>query len=398
MRRPTLPKRRPKPERPHIPQRSDELTAEWFTDALDAGVAVATVRCEDVGTDVGFMGEVHRCHLTWDADAAGTADLPASVIVKVPTQVDDNFAVGDGMQVYEREIVVYQTLRSSLGLPLPEYLYGEMDPDPAPWIARPLLLLFDHLPLGGVNWVIGQFLKVAGKSKRRYILVLEDIADARPPSQLTGGSLDEAHKALVVLARFHAHNWMRRDVLEANDKIYPTNRASRVFQASYLRNREAFAERFGHVVDNDLLAQLDEIQERAPAISDSLARAPWTLLHGDYRLDNVLFRPNDEIVVLDLQGVGAGRPAVDVTYFITTALTAEHRDEEEQLLRTYHDALVAAGISTYSFEQLVVDSHLTKEMLAHRLVGSADVLDTSVSGDSDALLDVMQLRVLDWLA
>ena len=147
-----------------------------------------------------------------------------------------------------------------------------------------------------------------------------------------------------------------------------------------------------------MLARLDEIQERAPTISDSLAAAPWTLLHGDYRLDNVLFRSDDEIVVLDLQGVGAGRPAVDVAYFITTALTAEHRDEEEQLLRTYHDALVAAGISTYSFEQLVEDAHLTKEMLAHRLVGSADVLDTSVSGDSDALLDVMQLRVLDWLA
>ena len=130
MRRPTLPKRRPKSERPHIPQRSEELTAEWFTGALDTGASVVTVRCEDVGTDVGFMGEVHRCHLTWDADTAGAADLPTSVIVKVPTQVDENFAVGDGMQVYEREIVVYQTLRSSLGLPLPEYLHGEMDPTP----------------------------------------------------------------------------------------------------------------------------------------------------------------------------------------------------------------------------------------------------------------------------
>ena len=397
MRRPTLPTRRPKPERPHIPQRSEELTAEWFTGALDLGATVVAVRTEDIGTDVGFMGEVHRCHLTWDADAAGAAELPSSVIVKVPTQVDENFAVGDGLQAYEREIVVYQTLRSSLGLPLPEYLYGEMDPDPAPWLARPLLFMFDHLPLGGVNWVIGQFLKVAGKSKRRYVLVLEDIADARPPSQHAGGSLDDAHRALAVLARFHAQNWMRSEVLEENDKIYPVNRAARVFQASYLRNRDAFVERFGPMIGEDKLARLDEIQERAPAISDSLARAPWTLLHGDYRLDNVLFRVDDEIVVLDLQGVGAGRPAVDVAYFITTALNAEHRAEEEQLLRTYHDALVAAGISTYSFERLVEDSHLTKELLAHRLVGSADVLNTSVSGDGDALLDVMQLRVLDWL-
>jgi aminoglycoside phosphotransferase (APT) family kinase protein len=121
------------------------------------------------------------------------------------------------------------------------------------------------------------------------------------------------------------------------------------------------------------------------------------MLHGDYRLDNILFRPNDEIVVLDLQGLSAGRPAVDVAYFITTALTAEHRAEEERLLATYHQALVAAGVSTYSWDELVRDCHSTKEMLAHRLVGTADVLDTAISGGDDVFLDVLQLRVLDWL-
>jgi aminoglycoside phosphotransferase (APT) family kinase protein len=191
---------------------------------------------------------------------------------------------------------------------------------------------------------------------------------------------------------------MRHDAQETYDKIWPMNRASRVFQASYVRNRATFVERFGHAVDDDMVARLDEIQERVPAINASLAAAPWTLIHGDFRLDNLLFRPNDEIVVLDLQGLSAGRPAVDVAYFITTALDAEHRDEEERLLRTYHDALVGAGVSTYSWEQLNEDCHLTKQMLAHRLVGTADVLDTSVSHDGDDLLDVMQLRVLDWLA
>ena len=111
-----MPKRRPKAEPPHIPQRSEELTAEWFTGALGVGRTVVAVRHEEIGTDVGFMGEVHRCHLTWDAGDT-VSGLPSSVIVKVPTQVDENFAVGDGMQAYEREIVVYQRLRSSLTIP-----------------------------------------------------------------------------------------------------------------------------------------------------------------------------------------------------------------------------------------------------------------------------------------
>jgi aminoglycoside phosphotransferase (APT) family kinase protein len=175
------------------------------------------------------------------------------------------------------------------------------------------------------------------------------------------------------------------------------DRAARVFQASYVRNREQFIERYGAVVDDDMLARLDEIQGRAPEISASLAAEPWTLLHGDFRLDNLLFRPDGEIIVLDFQGLGSGRPAVDVAYFITTALTAEHRDEEAHLLRSYHDALVDAGVSTYPWDDLVHDCHLTKEMLAHRLVGSADVIDTSMEGEGDALLDVMQLRVFGWL-
>ncbi len=390
------PRRRRKQERPHIPQRAAELTPAWFSGALGLDAEVHDVRIEDIGSDIGFMGEVHRCHLTWDDGARGL-DLPSSVIVKVPTQNDDNFAVGDAMQAYEREIVVYETLRPTLGLPMPHHYYAAMDPDPAPWLGRPILFLFDHLPIRGVNWVIRQFIKLSSKSKRRYILVLEDIVDARPPTQLEGGSLDDARRALELLARFHAHNWMRIDAIEAYEKIWPLDRASRVFQASYLRNRAHFVEHFGAVVSADTMARLDEIQERVPAISAALAAEPWTLLHGDFRLDNLLFRPDDDIIVLDLQGLSAGRPAVDVAYFITTALTAEHREEEERLLRTYHDALVDAGVASYAWDQLVHDCHLTKEMLAHRLVGTADVLDTTMAGRDDAFLDVLQLRVLDWL-
>lgn len=391
-----LPARFKKKEQPYIPQRSDELTAAWFTEVLDNGSTVVAVRAENIGEDIGFMGEVHRCHLTWESDGSN-GDLPDSVIVKTPTQVDENFAVGDGMQAYEREIAVYQTLRTTLGLPMPDYFYGAMDPNPAPWLDRPILFLFDHLPIRGVNWVIAQFLKLASKSKRRYVLVIEDIVDARPATQLAGGSLEDAHRALGVLAAFHATNWMRQDATEHYRNIWPLNRASRVFQASYLRNRSTFVERFGTSLGSEMVARLDEIQERSPEISDALAAEPWTLLHGDYRLDNLLFRPNGEIVVLDLQGVSRGRPGFDVTYFITTALTAEHREEEEHLLRTYHDALVAAGIESYSWEQLVVDCKLTKELLAHRLVGTADVLNTTISGQDDQFLDVLQLRVLDWL-
>jgi len=399
MSRRTRRERRGQDEREVIPQRAAELTAEWFTQILATGATVAEVRCEEIGAGVGFLGEVHRCHLTWEPIASGgdAAPLPASVIVKTPTQIPENFAAGDALRSYEREIVVYQQLRTTLGVPMPGYYHGAMDPDPAPWMQRPLFFLFDHLSVRGINWVIAQFLKLSGKSKRRYVLVIEDFADARPPSQMLGGSLDDARRSLEVLARFHATNWMRSDATQHYRHIFPVDTVPRVGQASYVRNRGEFVARFGPVLVDGMLERLDAIQERVPEICSSLAAEPWTLLHGDYRLDNVLFRPSGEMVVLDFQGLSSGRPAVDVAYFITTALTAEHREHEESLLRSYHDALVAAGVSSYSFDQLVRDGELSKELLAHRLVGSADVLDTSVAADGDHFLDVIQLRVLDWL-
>jgi Ecdysteroid kinase-like family len=391
--------RQAKDEREVIPQRAEELTADWFTRILATGATVGEVRCEEIGVDVGFMGEVHRCHLTWEppVDGGDAAALPASVIVKTPTQIPENFAVGDAIRSYEREIVVYQKLRPTLGVPMPGYYHAAMDPDPAPWVQRPLFFLFDHLSVRGINWVIAQFLKLSGKSKRRYILVIEDFVDARPPTQMLGGSLDDARRSLEVLAQFHAANWMRSDATQQYRHIWPVDTVPRVGQASYVRNRDEFVERFGPMLSDGMLERLDAIQARVPEICSRLAAEPWTLLHGDYRLDNVLFRPNGDVVVLDFQGLSSGRPAVDVAYFITTALTAEHRGEEEPLLRCYHDALVAAGVTSYSFDELVRDGELAKELLAHRIVGSADVLDTSVAADGDAFMDVIQLRVLDWL-
>ena len=380
----------------HIPQVEADLTAEWFTGVLSGPGIVNDVRTEEIGADIGFIGKVFRCHLTWE-DADGAPERPASVIVKMPTDNDVNFALGDAAQFYEREITIYRELRSELGVRVPEHLFSAMDPDPVPWLERPLMFLIDKLPLGGVNRTLDFLLKLGVRDKRRYILVIEDIVGARPPTQAAGGSLEDAHAALRVLAAWHAKNWRCSDLVERYPRVWPMDRSHRVFQARYVKNRPEFVKHTEGVVAPAMMTRLDKIQDRVPEISARLASEPWTLLHGDYRLDNVLFHPDGELVVLDLQAVLYGRPAVDVTYFITTALEPEHSTEEEALLRTYHEALVAHGIDEYSFDELVADCVVAKELFAHRFVSAADILDTEVSGDADDLLDVMQRRVFGWL-
>ena len=381
-----------------IPQEGIEFTADWFTDLFQEqyGAAVLDVSREVIGTGVGFVGEIHRCSLMWDANRD---DLPTSVIVKVPSKLPLNRSLGEGLQLYEREVVAYEKLSRNMGLPMPSVLYSAMDDDPTPWLDTVITFLFSRLPLGGVSWLTVKFIELASKNPklRRYVLVLEDIADARPPSQVEGGSLDDALISLATLARFHAHHWMNEESIAVSDRIWALNRLPKVSQASYARNREEFIGRFGELVGDEKMRVIDDTQDRLEDLLAPLAQDPWTLLHGDYRLDNIMFRPNGEIVVIDYQLLSKGRPGWDVAYFITTALSADYKSEEETMLKHYHETLLRAGITNYSFEELVDDVELTKLLLAHRLVGSRDAFDTELQNSDETFVDVVVKRVVGWI-
>ena len=381
-----------------IPQEGSEFTADWFTDLFQEqyGAAVLDVSREVIGTGVGFVGEIHRCFLSWDATRG---DLPESVIVKVPSKLPLNRSLGEGLQLYEREVIAYEKLSSNMGLPMPNVLYSAMDDDPTPWLDSVITFLFSRLPLGGVSWLTVKFLELASKNPRlrRYVLVLEDIADARPPSQVEGGSLDDALISLATLAKFHAHHWMNEESIAVSDRIWALNRLPKVSQASYARNREEFIGRFGELVGDEKMRVIDDTQDRLEDLLAPLAQDPWTLLHGDYRLDNIMFRPNGEIVVIDYQLLSKGRPGWDVAYFITTALSADYKSEEETMLKHYHETLLRAGITNYSFEELVDDVELTKLLLAHRLVGSRDAFDTELQNSDETFVDVVVKRVVGWI-
>ena len=384
----------------HIPQDEAELTAEWFSNALgksalsDGSTAkVTSVERTVIGVGVGFLGELHRCDLTWDNSDAS----PTSVIAKIPSKNLVNRSSGEGLMAYEREIITYRDLHGDLGVRMPEHYHSEMDADPAPWIDKPLLRLFDVLPVGGVNWVVKQFLKLSGKSRRRYLLIMEHIGDAASPTQIEGGSIADVLQALEVLAGFHAHNWMSDRPAEISPRIWPINRVPKVWQAGYLRCRDEFVAEYGTLLGDDVIARLDQVQKDLPELLGPLGDAPWTLLHGDYRLDNLLYREDGEIVVLDFQLLALGRPGWDVGYFITTALTPDHRDEEQTMLRHYHDALKAAGIHDYSYDQLIADVEATKLLLAHRFVGASDTLETQIEGHDSTFVEVVLERIIGWI-
>jgi thiamine kinase-like enzyme len=77
--------------------------------------------------------------------------------------------------------------------------------------------------------------------------------------------------------------------------------------------------------------------------------ARFALMHGDYRLDNMLFDPDrTRITVVDWQTLGLGLPARDLAYFTATSLAPDVRaDIEGDLVGRYHRALQGYGVSDY---------------------------------------------------
>lgn len=83
------------------------------------------------------------------------------------------------------------------------------------------------------------------------------------------------------------------------------------------------------------------------------SRSPWTVIHMDLRVENMLFGADDDVAVIDWQGLGRGPGAYDLSYLLGGSLDVEmRRKHEEALVRTYHEALLAHGVEGYEWAQL----------------------------------------------
>ena len=144
----------------------------------------------------------------------------------------------------------------------------------------------------------------------------------------------------------------------------------------------AFVERYRTTLD-DVTVDAGERVVRTIDKLRAYAPAALTPVHGDFRLDNMLFHPDPTaarpLVVVDWQTVQLGLGPSDVAYFLGNAFDAEvRRGCEEGLVRRYHDALLDQGVSGYSLEQCWDDyrrssyASLIMAIFASMMVGRTD--------------------------
>jgi hypothetical protein len=280
----------------------EQITSEWLELALDRPGARLLDR-QRVGT--GQMSQSHRVSFTSDGEPA-----QQSVIVKLASDDAGSRATGVGMGAYYREVAFYRNLAARIGGPLAGCLLAEYE--------------------AGEGW---------------FTLVLEDLHGATQGDQIAGCSVSQAQLALATLARIHAPV-MGDLALGTADYLNQPNPLDQTLLTALL---PTFKERYGARV---AAAHL-ELCERFIARLDSWVadrRPPLGLVHGDYRLDNLLFE-TERCTAVDWQTVGWGPALLDASYFLGGCLAVEdRRAHEHELLGGYHEALLEHGVRDLSFE------------------------------------------------
>ena len=355
-----------------IPERLEDLTPGWLTTALREGGhlspegEVVSVERETLGEGEGFMGDIARLKLSY----AGGEGL-ATVVAKMPRL--ESRAFGELVGVYERESYFYEELSEEVPVALPRMYYADFDRDPAAERQGRAKALANRIPQRLLPRVTQIGLWIAGRKKRRYILLLEDLGDATSGDQLAGTDPERCALVLRSIAKAHAALW-ESPALENRYWLVPLAGDSRVRQSMFLEMRETFRERHPELFDQDFERLFAWVGENGIETIERMQReAPDTLVHGDLRLDNLVFR-GDEPVFFDWQGIRRGPSAYDVAWFLSGASEDMTPEDEAELLHTYHAAIEEHGVSGYPFEAF--ERHYEMGMLTTvQTLGLLTILD-----------------------
>jgi Ecdysteroid kinase-like family len=332
-----------------IPLEPADISSEWLTEVLrdskllreSHGERVVDFSMKVIGEGAGFMGDVVQLKLTLSsADAAS----PSSMILKIPT-ASRNRQVGQSMGIYEREIRFYKELQHHMNVRTPVFYYGAMDqtPDPAQGLA--IIRFLNRMP-GWLSWIVFRLLNWLGSRKALgFVLLIEDLGYLRVGDQVAGCSVEDAKKVLRAMANLQARFWQNQ-VLEKFAWIIPFELIIKFSQVVYLQTLPKYVAANGAQLSQRDRQLLDWLKLNGVALMTKLSQRPYTLLHGDFRLDNLFFDDeNDEIVLMDWQSPLLGPAALDFSYFLSAAIAADVSSEEtDQLIDYYRLQLAGNGI------------------------------------------------------
>ncbi len=276
-----------------------------------------TVVSSPVGT--GQMGACFRLVLE------GDANLPATVLAKLPAAeaATREFLHGS----YSTEVTFYRDLVASVDVQAPRAYYAEISHDP------------EH--------------------RGTFTLLLQDLAPAVQGDQIAGCTPQQALRAVENVAGLHAPRWSDPSLLEVDGLSLAGSADAELLETLFAQAIDSTLSMLGGLVASQDAETLRGVAPHAGPWS--LAHPDrYSLVHGDYRLDNLMFHEDGRLWAVDWQTLALGMPTRDVAFLVSSGLTVDdRRGHERGIVEAYRRRLVDLGVSGYSSEQCWDDYRLS---------------------------------------
>lgn len=291
-----------------FPAHPDDITDDWWAAVL--GRAPDHWRWEAIGT--GQVGDSVRFTLDF-ADQATPTTLAGKFAAADPTSRGTAAMLG----LYAKEVRFYRELATQLPIRTPRTLFAEMANDGA-----------------------------------SFFLLFEDLGPARGGNQIAGCTIADARAVVQQAAALHAPSWRNPAMLDA-DWLKPDPAAAATVKALYPQAQATFRERYLNMLEPEYMVLCEALAEITATTDRAVEKT--SLVHGDFRLDNVLFDIRggaEPVAVLDWQTLTIGNGLTDIGYFLGCGIGDDmRRAHESELLALYCAEMTARGVPL-SVEQI----------------------------------------------
>lgn len=297
-----------------LPEMPDGMTAAWLTPLLrqcgliSADTEVTQVEQQLLGEGTGMMSDLVRLSL----DYAGGAG-PASLVAKFSARNDTNRAVAMQFNLYERETRYFAELDQLTSSYSPATYVSALDED-------------------------------------QFLILMDDLSDYRVGNQASGAGLTDTELMVDELAKLHASFWNQVDDLTWVPTIADSYHAENM--AALIKvGWPVMVETFGDCLSPQVAAMGEAFSAGLPKLQAAMVQRPITLLHGDYRMENVMFGTHPEhhpAAIIDWQGPLRGCGLVDLSVVLCGSTQIDvRRGHEKALVQRYVEGLAKHGVQGY---------------------------------------------------
>ncbi|NLR72395.1 phosphotransferase [Novosphingobium sp. ERN07] len=294
-----------------FPTRPDEVDAAWIEAQLDKSGVLGAARIvsfewEAIGT--GQVGDTARFTMRYSGDAG---QAPRTLAAKFPSGDATSRQTAAAFSLYRKEVLFYQQAANHIAMRVPRTYAAMLDDN-----------LCD------------------------FVLLFEDLGPCTAGNQLAGCTLAQAEAAMRQAAALHAPTF-ESSLLDA-EWLRPDPQANATLRALYLHAQSIFRERYVNDLPAELMAICEGLNDNLDLWFDRVHRRR-SLLHGDFRLDNMLFDirgGTEPIALVDWQTCAVGCSLTDIGYFLGCGIgSALRRPNEVALLDLYCAEMTRRGVT-----------------------------------------------------